>query len=323
MMGGDFGDDNERMITRLENTQYDPSVSAQSSNLDETANVTSTITNTNTLDSGNHIESSQNHSMSPSMIEQQRQNQDQVSISSASPQEQATQRNETNSQQSINSPHSQSNEQQPQQQALGVEPLEPAEIRSDPNQIVRVESPVQDHQTQPSPSQVQISLETEQDAEEQREGDNQTQQNNHRISPETIEGQDTSSKIDLSIEQLSNSVVESQNDETKQASPSALNDNNSTLHGETDDMPIKENNINHQSTVEEAKISLIHDGKNSLDVIKQVNTKDSTLENHSTKLLNDIGTESEANPQLICTSVDSSSTLDKNQPTNNGVTRVL
>lgn len=35
LMGGEFGDEDERLITRLENTQYDPSASGVSNGLDD------------------------------------------------------------------------------------------------------------------------------------------------------------------------------------------------------------------------------------------------------------------------------------------------
>lgn len=41
LMGGEFGDEDERMITRLENTQYDPSAVAVSNGLDDGEDCTS------------------------------------------------------------------------------------------------------------------------------------------------------------------------------------------------------------------------------------------------------------------------------------------
>jgi len=76
MMGGDFGDDNERMITRLENTQYDPTASTVSNT--EESDILN-ISAGNDARTNNDIESSyENHTLSPSLVPQQQQQQQQM-----------------------------------------------------------------------------------------------------------------------------------------------------------------------------------------------------------------------------------------------------
>lgn len=73
MMGGDFGDDNERMITRLENTQYDPTASTPS-NTEESDSMNTSTGNDNGLSNSNNIDSSiEIQSMSPSLLQQRQQ----------------------------------------------------------------------------------------------------------------------------------------------------------------------------------------------------------------------------------------------------------
>lgn len=74
MMGGDFGDDNERMITRLENTQYDPTASTPS-NAEESDSMNASTGNDNGISSSNNIESTsiENHTLSPSLLQQRQQ----------------------------------------------------------------------------------------------------------------------------------------------------------------------------------------------------------------------------------------------------------
>lgn len=73
MMGGDFGDDNERMITRLENTQYDPTASTPS-NPEDIDNITTPGGNDSTTinKNGNNDPSMKTHSV-PSPLTQPRQ----------------------------------------------------------------------------------------------------------------------------------------------------------------------------------------------------------------------------------------------------------
>lgn len=71
MMGGDFGDDNERMITRLENTQYDPNASTPS-NVEESDSLNTSAGNE--VGIANNIELNiDNHNLSPSLLQQNQQ----------------------------------------------------------------------------------------------------------------------------------------------------------------------------------------------------------------------------------------------------------
>lgn len=75
MMGGDFGDDNERMITRLENTQYDPSASTPS-NVEDSDSMTAPMGNDNVVNNsnGNSLDSTQEtHTSPPSLLQPKQQ----------------------------------------------------------------------------------------------------------------------------------------------------------------------------------------------------------------------------------------------------------
>lgn len=83
LMGGDFGDDNERLITRMENTQYDPSAVSNSKESDTNISSNIAIINNNGVgigpasnggaaNGGGEIQSEE-ASMSPSLLQQRQQ----------------------------------------------------------------------------------------------------------------------------------------------------------------------------------------------------------------------------------------------------------
>lgn len=139
MMGGDFGDDNERMITRLENTQYDPTASTPS-NAEESDSMAASVVNENTSSNGNNVDQSiENHTMSPSLLQQRHQHASPLSA----PQGQVlSQQNQIEQ----SSPQLIESQQQPQQQTQHMQQQAqhiPMSIQDQPQEV-----PVTDHMNQ-------------------------------------------------------------------------------------------------------------------------------------------------------------------------------
>lgn len=318
MMGGDFGDDNERMITRLENTQYDPSapVSLDMENADFAAN-------NNNLNGGNHVESNHNRIVSPSLIDQTPNRQaQQIPALSASPLTQQIASAREQSQQTQDSPSSQP----PEQQQMSLEQIALSQDQTD----IAPKSPRLESQLQLTSAMVQVNLEQDSDQNGivQSGSTNQpgtiftSAQDNHnvqRTGEPNPQEQQQPVRIEASRQRTHGQIVETQGDLVEPTAP--VTTQNDGDHDVSDhrrgSLHIEQNNVQHQTIIEDVKVNSLSEGKTDPNIVIGVDLVGSS-DNHNS-LIQDMNDESNSNSHLPCPTADNTSALEQQQPVDNGV----
>lgn len=292
MMGGDFGDDNERMITRLENTQYDPTASTPS-NAEESDSMNASAGNDNGISNSNsnsNIDSNiENHIMSPSLL-QQRQQQPSQALQMPHHTSPQHHRQQTSVQQQSHHPSALVGSQQTQVEHSSSQM---AELQHRQHQPQQLQMNVQDmNQEDLATNQVNLAL-----IERQQELDMQPQQQPVSQDDETSQLPHMSAQ-----EQTAQEEPQSQSREERPI------EQDETDQQEQQQPSIKEETKVNSITLEPANDSNLMLGINSVG----------QAENHANSIqpLND---ESNSNSQLSCSTATATSAMEQQQPVDNGV----
>uniref|UniRef100_A0A6G1SEB2 LIM domain-binding protein 1 n=1 Tax=Aceria tosichella TaxID=561515 RepID=A0A6G1SEB2_9ACAR len=307
MMGGDFGDDNERMITRLENTQYDPAASTPS-NAEESDSLNTHPVN-DMINSRDEIDSSnvENHTMSPNaMMQQVPQQVHQI--------EQQQPTSQQSSQQLHQVPQQSSPEQSQQMPALATnsgDGQEKPTIQLIDNHDENVNLEKQTTTSDQIEDINQRDLETI--------NPSQTDLIEHHIEPkdQVHEQESNHQQEQVQLQQAAQNGEASQL--THQSQPNGqqqqpeMDDSDQNCEG---DKPLSEEIENRHTVVEETKISSISNSNNNANLINNIHSVDQTENHNSIQTMNE---ESNSNSQLPCSTANATTAMEQQQPVDNGI----
>ena len=305
MMGGDFGDDNERMITRLENTQYDPNAFTPS-NVDELESMAAIVPNDNGINSSNNLDSNiENHAMSPSLLHRQQppsqpvqQPQQLTSQQTSPPQQPAQLPPQQQSSQTISSPNNNI------EQGLLAPPTDepqhqPQSPSSQQQQQQQQEPQVLMEPTSDLTEDIASSQESQPDMSEQQQ---QELENHSQPLPQQQSPTSQNDKVDQ-LSQVSTNRSPLQEEQAYDQDHGHLVDGGPKQQGIVED----QNKLN--SIMESANGSNPIIGMNSVE----------PAENHNANSVQTINDESNSNSQLACSTANPKSTIEQQQPVDNGV----
>lgn len=315
MMGGDFGDDNERMITRLENTQYDPTASTPS-NAEESDSLGAhpdgeLINNRDEIDSSNV----ENHALSPnSLMQQVPQQTHQLDHQQMVPQRQPEQSNQV--------PHHSSPEQSQQMQDHRVQEHLGAGLDKSANSLIdkandnidlenesnlndQVENTIQrDLVGRNNQSQTDLT-ENHDELKDRAQG----QQLNYRREPTDLRQTDQNGEtVQLSHQAQSNGQQSPNEDPQEESSQNC--EGGKTSSGEVG---------LRQNVIEETKINSLSNSTNKTNLINSIHSVDQAENHNSVQTLNE---ESNSNSQLgtmPCSTANAATAMEQQQPVDNGI----
>lgn len=291
MMGGDFGDDNERMITRLENTQYDPIASTPSNTEESDLVNTSTGTDLGGSSNANNLDSSlESHSMSPSLLQQRQQQQPPQPLQQQHQQSLPTQVPPSSVTQSVSQQAISQRNQIDQTSPKGVD-QKPSLLQQSQLQQQQLQLPLTAVQQQHLPRNVHELTQSEESAPSQA---------NHISLTESGELQP--------------------GDDINRVHQQRMTDQAHRDPVELGDEAIKEESkpiVARDETSEEIKLNQITETTNDTNLMIGVNSVD-LMDNHSNSI-QPMNEESNSNSQLPCSTASAAQAMEQQQPVDNGV----
>jgi hypothetical protein len=303
MMGGDFGDDNERLITRLENTQYDPSASTPS-NAEESdslnAHPVSDMMNSRDEIGSSNIE---NHTVSPnSLIRQVPLDQQQQTCQQTSQQQQMPQHSPPD-----------------QNQQIPVHAISPSDIKLEQQPAVHLDENHDENVNLNKEAATSDQMEDINQRDLETISPSQTNSTEHHDEPkDQVQHEDLNHQEQPQIQQQA-----AQNGETDQfthqSQPVGQQQeivlDPTTRNCEGDKSSSEEAEIRH-SVAEETKISSLSNSNNNTNMMNNIHSADQNEKHNSIQTINE---ESNSNSQLPCSTANPTTAMEQQQPVDNGI----